>query len=93
MTVLVSDYIVSEYDYYKAQVSSLAHTRTHSYTLTHTQDCYKKLYEGGMEGRVQYAYSKFEFSHEKYWIIDSTTVHLSTGIYTHTLTAISDILL
>ena len=34
-----------------------------------------------MKGRVQYAYSKFEFSHEKYWIIDSTTIHLSTGIY------------
>jgi phosphatidylserine/phosphatidylglycerophosphate/cardiolipin synthase-like enzyme len=61
VTVMVSDYIVSEYDYYKAQ------------------DCYKKLYDGGMKGRVQYAYSKFEFSHEKYWIIDSTTVHLSTG--------------
>jgi hypothetical protein len=47
------------------------------------QDCYKKLYDGGMKGRVQYAYSKFEFSHEKYWIIDSTTVHLSTGIYNY----------
>jgi hypothetical protein len=61
VTVLVSDYIVSASDYYKAQ------------------DCYKKLYDGGMAGKVQYAYSKFEFSHEKYWIIDSTTVHLSTG--------------
>lgn len=34
-----------------------------------------------MKGRVQSAFPKFEFSHEKYWIVDGTTVHLSTGTY------------
>ena len=45
-----------------------------------------------MQGKVQYAYSKFVFSHEKYWIIDGNMVHLSTGtilaewLHTHTHT-------
>ena len=58
-------------------ISCLSHCRCPHFP----QDCYKKLYDGGMQGKVQYAYSKFEFSHEKYWIIDGTTVHLSTGTY------------
>jgi phosphatidylserine/phosphatidylglycerophosphate/cardiolipin synthase-like enzyme len=44
------------------------------------QLCYQKLYNGGMKpGMIQKSYSKFSFSHQKYWIVDGTTVHLSTG--------------
>lgn len=32
-----------------------------------------------MKGKIQKTYTKFSFSHQKYWIIDDTTVHLSTG--------------
>jgi len=38
------------------------------------------LYNAGMKGKIQKAFSKFEFSHEKFWIIDGQEVHLSTGI-------------
>ena len=31
---------------------------------------------------MQCANKKLDFSHEKYWIIDSTTLHLSTGFNT-----------
>ena len=41
------------------------------------QACYAKLYNANI--KVQYAYSKLKFSHEKYWIIDNTEVHLNTG--------------
>ncbi len=37
------------------------------------------LYSNGMKGQIQKSYSKLEFSHEKYWIVDGTEVHLSTG--------------
>ena len=56
------------------------HTIHTCISLLLTQACYQKLYDGGMKGRIQYAYSKFEFSHEKYWVIDDTEVHLSTGM-------------
>ena len=38
------------------------------------------LYNAGMKGNIQKAFSKFEFSHEKFWIIDGQEVHLSTGM-------------
>jgi phosphatidylserine/phosphatidylglycerophosphate/cardiolipin synthase-like enzyme len=42
-------------------------------------ECYNNLTNEGMKGHIQRSYSKFRFSHEKYWIIDGTIVHLSTG--------------
>ena len=38
------------------------------------------LYNAGMKGHIQKAFSKFEFSHEKFWITDGQAVHLSTGM-------------
>ena len=32
-----------------------------------------------MKGKVRKTYSKFMFSHQKFWIIDDQQVHLSTG--------------
>ena len=32
-----------------------------------------------MKGKIQKTYTNFSFSHQKYWVIDDTTVHLSTG--------------
>ena len=32
-----------------------------------------------MKGKIQKTYTNFSFSHQKYWIIDDTTVYLSTG--------------
>jgi phosphatidylserine/phosphatidylglycerophosphate/cardiolipin synthase-like enzyme len=49
------------------------------YNRLKANECYKNLTDGGMKGRVQRANHNFQFSHEKYWIIDGTTLHLSTG--------------
>ena len=38
------------------------------------------MYEGGMGDLIQNTYSKFSYSHQKYWIVDDTVVHLSTGM-------------
>lgn len=43
------------------------------------QDCYETLYHSGMQGRIRKALAKFSFAHQKYWIIDKKSVHLSTG--------------
>lgn len=43
------------------------------------QQCYCDLYQQGFKGRIRKALTKFRFAHQKYWIIDNTTVHLSTG--------------
>lgn len=44
-----------------------------------SQDCYTMLYNNGMQGDIRKALTKFSFSHQKYWIIDRTAIHLSTG--------------
>ncbi len=46
-----------------------------------SQDCYKMLYDNGMKGMIRKAYTKFSFAHQKYWIIDNKSIHLSTGKY------------
>ena len=46
----------------------------------HTQDCYKKLYDAGMKGDVMKAPHYYDYYHQKFWIVDNTTVHLSTGM-------------
>jgi phosphatidylserine/phosphatidylglycerophosphate/cardiolipin synthase-like enzyme len=43
------------------------------------QVCYSKLYHGGMNGLIQKTPSYYEFSHQKFWIVDNATVHLSSG--------------
>lgn len=79
--MLICHNIIPPYNYDKAMV---CHT-LYDYALTnmtlYLQECYKKLYCNGMKGKVQSAFKGFQFSHEKYWIVDGTTVHLSTGIY------------
>lgn len=37
------------------------------------------LYNAGMKGMIRKTYGGFEFSHQKFWIVDNTEVHLSTG--------------
>ena len=46
----------------------------------YTQDCYKQLYNAGMKGLVRKAPKYYEYYHQKFWIVDNTTVHLSTGL-------------
>ncbi len=43
------------------------------------QQCYCQLYQNGMKGNIQKSLNKFRFAHQKYWIIDRKSVHLSTG--------------
>ena len=76
---MVSRHIVSKNDYYSAQVSYdvIWH---HGCTHPHTQDCYKKLYTAGMNGSIRKAPHYYEYYHQKFWIVDNTTVHLSTGL-------------
>lgn len=45
------------------------------------QQCYKNLSDAGIS--VTNTYTDFSFSHQKYWIIDGETVHLSTGNWAH----------
>ena len=79
VTLLVSCDIIPYYNYEKAMVELMLYRFLTLSGLFHAQECYKNLTEGGMQGRIQCACSKFQFSHEKYWITDDTTVHLSTG--------------
>ena len=46
----------------------------------HLQACYQQLYNAGMAGDIMYAPDYYRYSHEKFWIVDNTTVHLSTGV-------------
>lgn len=41
------------------------------------QVCYSKLYKSGVT--IQKTPSYYEFSHQKFWIVDGKEVHLSTG--------------
>ena len=41
------------------------------------QECYGMLYDNGVS--IRKALTKFSFAHQKYWIIDTKEVHLSTG--------------
>ena len=41
------------------------------------QQCYATLHDEGVG--IRKALTKFSFAHQKYWIIDSKEVHLSTG--------------
>ena len=43
------------------------------------QQCYATLHDEGVG--IRKALTKFSFAHQKYWIIDSKEVHLSTGQY------------
>ena len=62
-------------------VSIIVSARIVSYTDWRlAQDCYSSLYNGGMKGRIRKALTKFTFAHQKYWIIDGKSVHLSTGM-------------
>jgi len=45
------------------------------------QACYQQLYTAGMKGFLRYAPNYYQYSHQKFWIVDNTTVHLSTGAY------------
>ena len=61
-------------------VSIIVSARIVSYTdWKASQDCYGMLYKNGMQGNIRKALTKFSFAHQKYWIIDGTDVHLSTG--------------
>lgn len=61
-------------------VSIIVSARIVSYTDWRlAQDCYGLLYNNGMKGKIRKALTKFSFAHQKYWIIDNTAVHLSTG--------------
>jgi phosphatidylserine/phosphatidylglycerophosphate/cardiolipin synthase-like enzyme len=45
-----------------------------------SEKCYQKLYDGGMNnGVIQNTPSFYKYSHQKVWIVDNTTVHLSSG--------------
>ena len=44
------------------------------------------LYGKGMQGRIRKALTKFSFAHQKYWIIDGKSIHLSTGKLIKTIT-------
>jgi len=46
------------------------------------QQCYCQLHDSGLKD-IRKALTKFRFAHQKYWIIDNSQVHLSTGKYTH----------
>ena len=61
-------------------ISIIVSARIVSYTdWKEAQDCYGLLYNNGMKGRIRKALTKFSFAHQKYWIIDEKSVHLSTG--------------
>lgn len=61
-------------------VSIIVSARIVSYTdWKLSQDCYSSLYNAGMQGSIRKALTKFSFAHQKYWIVDGTAVHLSTG--------------
>ena len=61
-------------------VSIIVSARIVSYTdWKLAQDCYGSLYDAGMKGSIRKALTKFSFAHQKYWIIDGKSVHLSTG--------------
>lgn len=61
-------------------VSIIVSARIVSYTdWKLAQDCYGMLHDSGMQGMIRKALTKFSFSHQKYWIIDGETIHLSTG--------------
>ena len=61
-------------------VAILVSARIVSYTdLKEAQDCYGLLYNNGMKGRIRKALANFSVTHQKYWIIDEKSVHLSTG--------------
>lgn len=78
VTLLVGSYIVSYIDYHEAQVSEYSN-KLNLFSLSLSKVCYGKLYAGGMDGKIKKTYTKFSFSHQKYWIIDETSIHLSTG--------------
>lgn len=62
-------------------VSIIVSARIVSYTdWKLSQECYGTLYNGGMQGKIRKALTKFSFAHQKYWIVDGTEVHLSTGV-------------
>ena len=77
---MVSPRIVSEGDYYKAQVSSYTKYDLPMCIHVYTQDCYKQLYGAGMKGYVRKAPHYYDYYHQKFWIVDNTTIHLSTGV-------------
>ncbi len=90
VTLLVGSYIVGYNDYKLAQVYLTillfvfmnAYCRCIQLTLfsfLSQKECYGKLYDAGMNDHIQKSYSKFSFSHQKYWIADDSVVHLSTG--------------
>jgi phosphatidylserine/phosphatidylglycerophosphate/cardiolipin synthase-like enzyme len=60
VTLLVSERIYDETDYYLAKA------------------CYTKLYQAGLTIRKTEPY-QFEFSHQKFWVLDKKTVWLSSG--------------
>lgn len=63
------------------QVSIIVSARIVSYTdWSLAQACYGMLYNNGMQGCIRKALTKFSFAHQKYWIIDGSAVHLSTGL-------------
>lgn len=70
-------------------VSIIVSARIVSYTdWKLAQDCYGTLYDAGMKGSIRKALTKFSFAHQKYWIIDGKSVHLSTGIILTAFTCI-----
>ena len=60
------------------KVSLIVSARIVSYPdYKKAQQCYETLYDKGVG--IRKALTKFSFAHQKYWIIDNTDVHLSTG--------------
>eukprot|EP00731_Ephydatia_muelleri_P006972 Em0003g1220a len=55
-----------------------------SYVVSYTdyliaKKCYDMLYNSGLNGHIRKTSHVFTFSHQKFWIIDNSIVHLSTG--------------
>ena len=50
------------------------------YIFLYIQDCYEQLYKAGMKGYIRNAPRYYDYYHQKFWIVDNTTVHLSTGV-------------
>ena len=43
------------------------------------QQCYQQLTDAGLHVQITYAWSEYQYSHQKFWIVDGDTLFLSTG--------------
>lgn len=61
------------------KVSILVSRHIYDYSDWQTsQHCYKQLYDAGLTIRTTFASSQYQYSHQKFWIVDGT-LFLSTG--------------